>query len=60
MNRFSALFKETWWLWGMFLVAGVSLSFISLLFLTTFPICIFVFLWFAFVRFEDDGESKGS
>ena len=60
MNRFSALWKETCWLWVTFCGAGVGLSLFSPVFLTTFPICIFVFFWFAYIRFGDDGEFKGS
>ncbi|GAB5402791.1 MAG: hypothetical protein Aurels2KO_10220 [Aureliella sp.] len=60
MNRFRALLKETWWLWALFSVAGVALSLFSPVFLTMFPICIFVFFWFAYIRFGDNGEFKGS
>lgn len=60
MNRFSSLFRETWWLWLLFLVTGVGLSVLSPVFLTTFPICIFVFLWFSYIRFDDNGQFKGS
>lgn len=60
MNRFSALFKETWWLWIIFFVAGVCLTIVSPVFICIFPICIFTFFWFAYIRFGDDGEFKGS
>lgn len=60
MNRFSALLSETWWLWLIFLVMGVALSMLSLVFLVTFPICIFTFFWFAYIRYDDEGNFKGS
>lgn len=60
MNRFSSLFSETWWLWLIFLVMGIGLSMLSLVFLVTFPICIFTFFWFAYIRYDDKGNFKGS
>ncbi len=60
MGRFRALFKETWWLWLLFATGGVMMSFVSPVFLTIFPICIFTFFWFAYVRYDDEGNFKGS
>ncbi len=61
MNRFRALFNETWWLWVAFLVAGTLMSsLVSPIFLVTFPVCIFTFFWFAYVRYDDKGNFKGS
>jgi hypothetical protein len=60
MARFSALLKETWWLWLLFAVGGTALSLFSLVFIVTFPICLFTFFWFAFVRYDAEGNFKGS
>lgn len=60
MGRFQALLKETWWLWLLFLAGGTILSYLSPVFLVTFPICIFTFFWFAFIRYDDQGNFKGS
>jgi hypothetical protein len=60
MQRFKALMKETWWLWTLFVVGGTLMSWVSLVFLLTFPVCIFVFFWFAFVRYDDDGNFRGT
>ncbi|MCA9131248.1 MAG: hypothetical protein KDB22_29390 [Planctomycetales bacterium] len=61
MERFKALAIETWWLWLVFLVFGSVLSaLLSSVFLLTFPICIFTFFWFAYVRYDDEGNFKGS
>ncbi|MFK7737759.1 MAG: hypothetical protein AB8B50_17125 [Pirellulaceae bacterium] len=60
MARFSALLKETWWLWLLFAAGGTALSFFSPVFVVTFPICIFTFFWFAFVRYDAEGNFKGS
>lgn len=60
MARFRALFKETWWLWLLFVVGGIVMSILSPVFLVTFPICIFTFFWFAFIRYDDKGNFNGS
>ncbi len=60
MLRFKALLQETWWLWIVFLAGGTLMSWFSLVFLLTFPICAFVFFWFAFVRYDEDGNFRGT
>jgi len=60
MKRYRSLIQETWWLWLMFFVAGCVMSWLSLVFLLTFPICIFVFFWFAFIRYDEDGNFRGT
>ncbi len=60
MQRYKALIKETWWLWMIFLIGGTAMSYLSLIFLLTFPICIIIFFWFAFVRYDEDGNFKGT
>lgn len=52
--------RDTWWLWGIFVVGGTLMSFLSPVFLLTFPICIFTFFWFAYVRYDAEGNFKGS
>ncbi len=60
MKRYGALLRETWWLWIVFVVGGTVMSMISLVFLVTFPICIFTFFWFAFIRYDEEGNFRGS
>jgi hypothetical protein len=60
MARFKALIRETWWLWIAFFVGGIALSFLSPVFWVTFPICIFTFFWFAYIRYDEEGNFKGS
>ncbi|MEM8735218.1 MAG: hypothetical protein AAGG44_13390 [Planctomycetota bacterium] len=60
MARFTALLSETWWLWILFFVGGTIMSYLSLVFLVTFPICIFTFFWFAYIRYDEEGNFKGS
>lgn len=58
--RFKSLLKETWWLWLLFAVGGVVMSSFSLVFAAIFPISIFTFFWFAYIRYDEDGNFKGS
>jgi hypothetical protein len=60
MERFRALLRDTWWLWVAFCVAGIVMSMLSLVFLLTFPICIFTFFWFAYIRYDEEGNFRGS
>lgn len=60
MKRYTALLQETWWLWAIFFVAGIVLSWLSLIFLVTFPLCIIVFFWFGFVRYDAEGKFRGT
>ena len=36
------------------------MSMLSAVFLVTFPICIFTFIWFAYIRYDEEGNFKGS
>lgn len=61
MQRFRSLIADTWWLWLIFILAGTILTtLLSKVFLLTIPICIFTFLWFAYVRYDEDGNFKGT
>ncbi len=60
MGRFRSLLRETWMLWVAFLIGGILMTFVNLVFLITFPICIFTFFWFAYIRYDEEGNFKGS
>ncbi len=61
MQRFRSLFLETWWLWIVFGLFGTIMSLLlSKVFLLMFPISIFTFFWFAYIRYDEDGNFKGS
>ena len=60
MGRYTALWRETWWLWLLLTLGGIAMSFMSLVFLVTLPIALCTFLWFGYVRFDADGNFKGS
>jgi hypothetical protein len=59
-NRFKGLFRDTWWLWAVFLV--ISFTFIVLvnkLFLVTLPVLVVAFVYYASMRYDDEGNHKG-
>ena len=60
MARFKALLKETWWLWVLFALFGTIMSYLHPVFLLTFPVSIFTFFWFAYIRYDEEGHFKGS
>jgi hypothetical protein len=60
MKRFSAILKDTWWAW-LILVVGGSIAgvFLSPIFFAAIPISIFTFIYFAVMRYDDEGKPKG-
>lgn len=60
MKRYKALLTETWWLWLGILVAGaIGGIFLPLVFFVTVPICLFAFLYFGLMRYDEKGRPKG-
>ncbi len=60
MKRFQALLKETWWLWTGILVVGCTLGvLVSFVFFVTIPICLFSFIYFGLMRFDEEGNPTG-
>ena len=60
MKRYSALLRDTWWLWIILVVAGIIFgSFVSFVFFVAIPISIFAFVYFGMMRYDDDGNPIG-
>lgn len=59
MGRFRGIFKETWWVW-LILVGGGTLAgiFVSPVFYSAIPISVFSFIYFAMMRYDEDGTHK--
>lgn len=59
MNQLKGLWRDTWWLWcvfvGLVLILSVLQSFFFLLTLPALPIS---FCYFAFIRYDDEGNEK--
>lgn len=63
MKRYKAMWHDSWILWSLIAAAGLVLPFLNrLLFgiwLFNLPICIGVFVYFAYVRYDEDGHPRG-
>ena len=61
MKRFYALFKQTWWLWTIYLLLNIGLIFfLSPVFWAVLPMIVVIFIYFALVRYDDDGNFTGA
>jgi len=57
MKRYRTLIKDTWWLWTVFAsVIIFMVTCISPIFLALIPMLVIVFFYFAFVRYDDEGN----
>jgi uncharacterized membrane protein len=61
MKRFYALFKQTWWLWTIYLIVNIGLiCFVSPVFWDVLPMIVVIFIYFALVRYDDEGNFTGA
>lgn len=59
MKPLGALFRQTWWLWlGCVLACAAMVRYISLFFLVLLPMLLVVFVYFAYMRFDRNGQPK--
>ena len=59
MKRIQALLRETWWLWLLLYGGCWALArYVQPASIVTLPMLTFVFFYFAFVRFDEDGISR--
>lgn len=56
MKRYRALLATTWWLWLILIATAIPLTMWMSTFLVTIPIYLGTFLYFAHVRFDENGE----
>lgn len=53
------LWRDTWWLWGIFAALTISVSFIvGPYFLILLPCLPIPFVYFAINRYDEDGNEK--
>ena len=61
MNQIKALLGSTWWMWPpLFMTLFALTVWVESALIITFPLCIGIFLYFAFVRFDEDGNRRES
>lgn len=60
MNQIKALLRTTWWLW-LLLFAGIGglARYVEPAVLVMLPLCVIIFFYFAFGRFDENGERRG-
>lgn len=59
MNPVISLWKETWFVWLLFIaLLGVAVYWVTPLFLVGFPAILFYFIYFAFIRYDEQGKKK--
>lgn len=59
MKPFQGLLRDTWWLWIGFMLSGILMAaFVNPIFLVVFPISIVTFIYFAMVRYDENGNIK--
>lgn len=57
MRRMIACMRETWWLWLVFFGGCTAMTIcLDRVFVITYPVCIFTFVYFAMMRFDDQGN----
>lgn len=57
MKRYIGLLRTTWWLWIVLTVMIVPLTlWIDSAFIVLLPVYVVTFLYFAHVRFDENGE----
>jgi uncharacterized membrane protein len=61
MKRFKAFWKETRWLWTLYvcILAGLILL-VNPIFLAVIPMLVVIFIYFALVRYDQDGNFIGA
>jgi len=61
VKRYLAFLKHTWWLWSIYVSAAFLLIlFVSPVFWAVLPMMIVNFVYFAFVRYDEDGNFIGA
>jgi len=61
MRRYTAFLKQTWWLWGAYAIVNAFLIiFVAPVFWAVIPMMIVNFFYFAFIRYDQDGNFIGA
>jgi len=60
MEQLKGLWRDTWWFWCLFFfLVAVFSAFTSLIMLIVLPCLSVSFCYFAFIRYDEDGNEKG-
>lgn len=59
MARFKGLLRDTWWLWIFFIViCALLIYYVSIVLSVMIPILCFTFVYFAMIRYDDQGNAR--
>lgn len=59
MKRFASLLSDTWWVWIVIFLFGVTLGLLmDPLFFSAIPIGVFAFVYFGIMRYDEDGNAR--
>ena len=59
MKQIQGLWRDTWWLWMIFVLLTIILAaLIGKFFLLLLPCFPVPFIYFAFVRYDEEGKEK--
>lgn len=57
--QLKGLFRDTWWLWLAFVaVVTVLTLLVGRIYLVAYPMLVGVFIYFAYVRYDETGQEK--
>lgn len=60
MGPIRGLWRDTWFMWPLYLVTVLIVSYaVTPFFLVLIPIFCVIFLYFAFVRYDEHGRNRG-
>lgn len=60
MGPIKGLWRDTWWLWCVFAVLVLVVSYVvTPFFVILIPIFAVVFVYFSFMRYDNQGRNKG-
>lgn len=61
MKRYKSFLKQTWYIWLTFIVVTTLLiMYVSPVFFAVIPMMLVIFIYFALVRYNDDGDFIGA
>lgn len=61
MKRYKKFLKQTWYIWLTFIIVTTLLiMYVSPIFVAVIPMMLVIFIYFALVRYNDDGDFIGA
>jgi hypothetical protein len=59
MKRFQGMLRQVGWLWGVIFLLNTALALVlSPLYLLMYPVLLVICIYFAYMRFDENGQPK--